>query len=109
LITDQISKIQNEGGFWTVVMGRRVQVVVWIHFITGDTSGHNNIVGHMNGGKPTFIWRNCKCLFHELSNPNPRCQLITAQEMENAPSTVDSMKDLSKKDIDKCFKKCSSI
>jgi hypothetical protein len=57
LIPDQISKIQNDAGFWTVVMGQRVLVVVWIHFIAGDTSGHNNIFGHMNGGKPTFTWR----------------------------------------------------
>ncbi len=41
LITKQI--IQN-GGFWTEVMGKKVCVKVWIHFITGDTSGHNNLV-----------------------------------------------------------------
>ena len=48
LITNQIIKIHEEGGFWTEVMGRRVCVKLWIHFIAGDTSGHNNLVGHMN-------------------------------------------------------------
>jgi hypothetical protein len=31
-------------------MGRHVFVKLWLHFIAGDTSGHNNLVGHMNGG-----------------------------------------------------------
>ncbi len=52
LITYQIIKIHEEGGFWTEVMGRRVFVKLWIHFIAGDTSGPNNLVGHMNGGRP---------------------------------------------------------
>jgi hypothetical protein len=48
LITNQKSKINEEGDFWTEVMGRRVRVKIWILFIAGDTSGHNNLVGHMN-------------------------------------------------------------
>jgi hypothetical protein len=56
LITNQIIKIHEEGGFWTEVMGRRVCVKLWIHFIAGDTLGHNNLVGHMNGGRPKFIY-----------------------------------------------------
>ncbi len=55
LITNQIVKIHKKGGFWTEVMGRCVCVKTWIHFIAGDTSGHNNLVGHKNGGWPKFI------------------------------------------------------
>ena len=51
LITKQIIQIQRVGGFWTEVCGKQGCVKVWIHFITGDTSGHNNLVGHMNGSK----------------------------------------------------------
>jgi hypothetical protein len=54
-ISNQIVKIHNGGGFWTEVMGRCVCVKLWIHLIAGDTSGHNNIVGHMNGGCPKYI------------------------------------------------------
>jgi hypothetical protein len=50
IITNQIIKIHEEGGFWTEVMGQRVCVKLWKHFIAGDTSGHNNLVGHMNRG-----------------------------------------------------------
>ena len=50
LITNQIKKNHDEGGFWTEVMGRRVCVKVWIHLIGGDTLGHNTLVGHFNGG-----------------------------------------------------------
>ncbi len=56
LITNQIMKIHEEGGLWTEVMGRCVCVKLWIHFIAGDTSGHNNLVGYMNRGRPnSFI------------------------------------------------------
>ena len=54
LITKQIIQIQTNGWFWTEVMGKKVCVKVWIHFITGDTSGHNNLVGHMNGSNMKF-------------------------------------------------------
>jgi hypothetical protein len=53
-ITNQIIKIHEEGGFWTEVMGRGVCVKLWIHFIAGDTSGHNNLVGQMNGDVPVI-------------------------------------------------------
>jgi hypothetical protein len=53
-----------------------VCVTLWINFIAGDTSGHNNLVGHMNGGQPKFIYWDCKCLFDELSSPIPMCFLI---------------------------------
>ncbi len=57
LITNQIIKIHQEGGFRTEVMGRRVCVKLLIHFIAGDTSGHNNLVGHRNGGRLKFIYQ----------------------------------------------------
>ncbi len=56
LITNQIIKIHEEKGFWTEVMGWHVCVKLWIHCIAGDTSGHNNLVGHMNEGWPKLIY-----------------------------------------------------
>ena len=47
-ITDQISKLKDEVYFYTEVMGKRVKVVVWVHIITGDTSGHNEMCGKYN-------------------------------------------------------------
>jgi len=43
LITAQIDALS--AGFETTIMGQHVTVKPWIHFIAGDTSGHNNIVG----------------------------------------------------------------
>jgi hypothetical protein len=51
------------------VMRWHVCVKIWMHFIGGDTSGHNNHVGHMNGGRLKFIYRDCKYLFEEFSSP----------------------------------------
>jgi hypothetical protein len=68
-------------------MGRRVCVKLWILFIAGDTSGHKNLVGHMNGGWPKFIYQDCRCLFDDLSSPIPLCSLITSEELKQAHLT----------------------
>jgi hypothetical protein len=96
LITNQIIKIHEEGGFWTEVMGRFVCVKLWIHFIAGDTSEHNNLVGHMNGGRPKFIYRDCRCLFDDLSSPLPMYSLITSEELKQAHFTEDGLTNLCK-------------
>jgi len=103
LITNQIIKIHNEGGFWTEVMGQRVCVKLWIHLIAGDTSGHNNIVGHMNGGHPKYIYRDCKCLFEDLSSPIANCHLITSEEIKQARLTDNGLANLCKKNISNAF------
>lgn len=103
LITNQIVKIHEEGGFWTEVMGRRVCVKIWVHLIAGDTLGHNNLVGHFNGGRPKYIYRECKCTFEELAKPIPTCTLITSDELEQARLTDNGMTDLCKKNIKNAF------
>jgi hypothetical protein len=97
LITNQIIKIHEERDFWTEVMGWCVCVKLWIHFIAGDTSGHNNLVGHMNGGGPKFIYQDCRCLFDDLSSPIPIYSLITSEELKQASLTEDGFTNLCKK------------
>ncbi len=98
LITNQIIKINKEGGFCTEVMGRCVCVKLWIHFIAGDTSGYKNLVGHMNGGRPKFIiYQDCRCLFDDLSRPIPMCSLITSEELKQARLTEDGLTNIYKK------------
>jgi hypothetical protein len=72
-------------------------VKLWIHFIAGDTSGHNNLVGHMNGGRPKFIYWDCRCLFDDLSSPIPMRYFITSEELKQAHLTEDGLKHLHKK------------
>jgi hypothetical protein len=38
LITKQIIQLQENGGFWTEEMCKKICVKVWIHFIARDTS-----------------------------------------------------------------------
>ena len=96
-IINQIIKINEEGGFWTEVTGWHVCVKLWIHFIAGDTSGHNNLVGHMNGRQPKFIYQDCRCLFDDLSIPIPMCSLITSEELKQACMTEDGLTNSCKK------------
>jgi hypothetical protein len=102
-ITNQITKIHNEGGFWTKVMGRCVCVKVWIHLIVGDMLGHNNLVGNFNGGLPKYIYCDCKCLFDELSSPISSFFLITLEEIQQASKTQDGLTNLCKKNITNAF------
>jgi hypothetical protein len=81
-----------------------VCVKLWIHFIAGDTSGNNNLVGHMNGGWPKFIYQDCKCLFDELSSPIPTGSLIPSEELKQAHLTEDGLTNLCKKNISNAFK-----
>ncbi len=96
LITNQIIEIHEERGFWAEVMGRRVCVKLWIHFIAGDTSGHNNLVGHMNGRQPKFIFQNCRCVFDDISSPIPMCSPITSEELKQAHLTEDGLTNICK-------------
>jgi hypothetical protein len=81
----------------TEVMGKKVCVKVWIHAITGDTSGHNNLVGHMNGSNMKYPYRDCKCELHELSKSRPKCKLVTLDEIRDAKKTPNGLASLSKK------------
>jgi hypothetical protein len=100
LITEQIMKIHQKGGFWTTIMGQQVCVVVWIHLVAGDTAGHNNLMGHYNSGKVRYIYQECWCLFEQLSNPKPQCTLA---DLAHAQLTDGHLKNLCKKNIANAF------
>ena len=44
-------------------------------------TGHNDLVGQYNGGKPKYIYRDCYCKMKQLSNPRPKCKLITIADI----------------------------
>jgi len=39
----------REGGFLASVLGREVNIKVWVHFFIGDTEGNNKWLGHYPG------------------------------------------------------------
>jgi hypothetical protein len=102
LITKQIIQIQTNIGFWSEVMGKKVCVKVWIHFITGDTLGHNNLIEHMHGFIMKYPYRDYKCELHELSESRPKCNLVTLDEIRNARNTCWSCR-IVKKAINNAF------
>ena len=99
LITKQIIQIQKNGGFWTEVIGKKVCLKLWIHFIPRVTSGHNNLVGHMNGANMKYPYRDYKCKLHELSESRPKCKLVTLDEIRDAKKTPNGIASLSKKQL----------
>jgi len=102
LITNQISDLAE--GFETLVLGQKVTVKPWIHFIAGDTSGHNNLVGQFNSSNSTYPYRDCKCLLTQMSDPIPQCNLITIADVNCARSNG-SLADLGLHCINNAFEK----
>ena len=51
---------------------------VWNNFFIGDTEGNNKWLGQYPGNKEGVrcSYPDCKCHFHELSNPNPNCTYL---------------------------------
>ena len=71
-------------------MGRDVHIKVWIHFIIGDTEGNNKWLGHYPGNNAGTKrpYRDCQCLFRELSNVMPNCIYTTVDEMADAQALL---------------------
>ena len=50
-----------------------------------------------------YPYRDCKCELHELSNPRPKCKLVTLDEIRSATNTPTGLASLSKKAIKNAF------
>ncbi len=74
-----LTNINLENGFQCVVLGHTVHVKVWIHYFIGDTEGNNKRLGQYPGNREGVRrpYCDCKCQFHDLTNPNPKYIYIT--------------------------------
>ena len=85
-------------------MGKVVKVVVWIHMITGDTSGHNELCGKFNSnGNTQCPYRCCLCSHEQLSDSIAQCTMITLEDVSNAKDTPGGLEKLSVHDIKNAF------
>ena len=84
-----LRKTTKEKGFDTVVLGRNVHVAVCNHYFIGDIEGNNKQLGQNPGNKEGVKrpYRDCKCTYHQLSNPNPNCEYITMVDVSLCFST----------------------
>jgi len=79
-VVNQVKEIYENGGIKTKVMGRHVNVVIWIHIITGDTSGHNDLCGHMNASSTKLPVRTCRCTSDILHDPEAICNFSLSKK-----------------------------
>ncbi len=63
-----------------------MHVKVWIHYFIGDTKGNNKWLGQYPGNREGVrcTYRDCKCQFHDLSDPNPNCIYLTMDNINLA-------------------------
>ena len=101
--TDQLSKIQRDGGIPTIVAGKQVTVIIWVHVITGDNVGHNQLAGHFNGYGCKHGYRDCKCTYDMLDMSSPECHRITTNEYNMAAENGTLESDYSKYPIESAF------
>jgi hypothetical protein len=68
------------------VLEHTVRVKVWIHYFIGDTKGNNKWLGQYPGNREgvRLPYHDCKCQFHDLSNPNPTCTYLTMEDINLA-------------------------
>ena len=93
-VFESIRQIHRNGGFRATVLGKEVNIRIWIHYFIGDTEGNNKWLGHYQGNKPQVHrpYRDCTCSFHELSNPNPSCVYTTMNEMKGVKLVMQDSK-----------------
>ena len=79
-----LQEIHKDGGFEVTVLGRKVQVKVWIHFFIGDTEGNNKWLGQYLGNRHGVNqpYRDCKCSFECLHISNPQCTYVTLNDIQ---------------------------
>ena len=102
-VMKQFLKLDEDGGFWTEVMGRRVRVVVWIHIVTGDTDGHNELVGQFNAnGNTACAHRHCYCPPEDLASSKMICKLRTKNDVDDHKA-AGTLQSISMHPIDNAF------
>jgi hypothetical protein len=85
-IFESLKEISKGNGFDFTVLGRNVRVQVWIHVFIGDTEGNNKWLGQYPGNREgvKHPYRDCKCPYNELCNPNPNFTYITMEDVKIA-------------------------
>ena len=78
----QIKDINDRGGIPMVVMNRKVKVKVWIHYIVGDISGNNVLLGSYNNANANCPYRDCTCPSAKFPDPNADCTLIRKADID---------------------------
>jgi hypothetical protein len=83
---ESIRQTHQDGGLQASVLGRDVNIKVWVHYFIGDTEGNNKWLGHYPGNKRQVHrpYQDCRCDFKEMSNPNPTCVYTTLIDMCSA-------------------------
>ena len=82
-VFESIRLLHKKGGCRASVLGNKVHIKVWIHYLIGDTEGNNKWLGHYSRNKSQVQrpYRDCCCNFENLSNPNPNCIYTMMEEM----------------------------
>ena len=91
-----LMKVHRKGGIATTVrllhgdgesgqfIQKKVVVRPWIHFISGDHEGHNQLCAHFNTFNKgvSMPFRDCHCKFDDMDAHTYKCQPVTAEELK---------------------------
>ena len=122
----ELERICNQGGFKTTFRGKEVVLKFWIHFVVGDTEGHNDLCGHFNAHSNGICpVRNCMCPPLNLSSamcekceqwieccvcpPGGEiqmcipCEPITLDDVKKCEGDAEKLRQISQRPIDNVF------
>ena len=84
--------VNKDGGIKTRVNGKNVVLKIWIHFIIGDTEGHNELCGQRQSAAARPV-RDCCCATEDLTNLPLECVSITRQDVADEDENAVSLND----------------
>ena len=101
----ELERICNQGGIRTRVNGRKGTLKFWIHFVIGDTKGHNDLCGSVNSSKANICMRDCLCPRHTLSKIPQKCTAKTLEMVRKGKSEQEegTLEDIGQRNLDNVF------
>ena len=76
----EVQDVVNKGGIRVKINNQVVVLKIWIHFVIGDTDGHNDLCGQKNPSSNRPV-RDCTCPNNTLSKLPLRCKAITRKHI----------------------------
>ena len=81
-VLNQLCILNRKGGVEMTVLGKEVNIRMFILVIIGDTQGNNTWLAHYNGsGRLSRPYRDCECEYDDMDDPNPDCCYVTLDSM----------------------------
>ena len=103
-VYEELEWVSKKGGLWVTYNGQQRLLKFWIHFIIGDTKGHNQLCGAYEKSTCTVPMRGCMCAGTDLDILPLQCETVTISSLDDAREEEGGLGRLCYRDIDNCYR-----